>query len=88
MYRIRSPGSSSNATATRRFVDGQFVVTAPKLSGGQPLVHDLDDLAVGGRLLLQRPGRKQVQTGPQLRQITTYSWRTRRCRGRLAVTGR
>jgi hypothetical protein len=36
------------------------------LAGGQPLTHDRDDLAVGSRLLLQRPSRQQVQAGPQL----------------------
>jgi hypothetical protein len=34
------------------------------LAGGQPLAHDGDDLAVGGRLLLQGPRRQLVQTGP------------------------
>jgi hypothetical protein len=36
------------------------------LAGGQPLAHDRDDLAVGGCLLLEHPGREQIQTGAHL----------------------
>jgi hypothetical protein len=37
------------------------------LAGGQTLAHDRDQLAVGGRLMLQRPGRHQVQNRPASR---------------------
>jgi hypothetical protein len=37
------------------------------LAGSQSSAHGCDDLAVGGRLLLQRPGRQQVQAGSHLR---------------------
>ena len=37
------------------------------LAGSQSLAHGRDELAVGGCLLLQRPGRQQVQSGAHLR---------------------
>jgi hypothetical protein len=37
-----------------------------RTTGGKALAHDRDHLAVGGRLLLQRPGGEQVQTGAHL----------------------
>jgi hypothetical protein len=37
------------------------------LAALQPLPHHRDDRAVGGRLLLQRPGRQQPKPGPEFR---------------------
>ena len=36
------------------------------LASGQPLTHDCDHLAVGGRLLFQRPGWQQLEAGSHL----------------------
>jgi hypothetical protein len=54
-------------------------------AGGQTLARDRDDLAVGGRLLLQGPGRQLVQPGAQLRPVITGSRRGLWCSKALGL---
>jgi hypothetical protein len=59
---LRPPRLAAPARPARRLVHASHL-----LAGSQSSARGRDELAVGGRLLFQRPGRHQVQAGSQLR---------------------